>query len=53
MNLRRGRIYANKNIVYVGIDIDNTAFLGAGFVVSTGERCQFLSKLNSGALIKR
>ncbi|MBN1294859.1 MAG: IS110 family transposase [Candidatus Latescibacteria bacterium] len=42
-----------KKIVYVGIDVDDTAFHGAGVVLETGEFFEFRCKPDHGVLRKK
>lgn len=44
---------STKKIIYVGIDVDDKAFHGAGLNLSTGEYTQFKCKPDSGVLIKK
>jgi len=43
----------SKKIVYVGIDVDDTAFHGAGIVHETGELFEFKCKPDHGVLRKK
>ena len=42
-----------KKIVYVGIDVDDKAFHGAGLSLETGEMVQFKCKPDFGVLRKK
>lgn len=42
-----------KKIVYVGVDVDNTAFHGAGIFIETGEIVEFKCKPDHGVLRKK
>lgn len=42
-----------KNIIYVGLDVDDTAFHGAGIIRETGEIFEFKSKPDHGVLRKK
>ena len=44
---------SSKKIVFVGIDVDETAFHGAGIVRETGELFEFKCKADFGALRKK
>jgi len=44
---------SSKKIVYVAIDVDDSAFHGAGIVRETGEYFEFKSKPDQGALRKK
>ena len=44
---------SSNNIVYVGIDVDDTAFHGAGIVRETGELFEFKCKPDHGVLRKK
>ena len=42
-----------KNVLHVGIDVDDKAFHAAGFCFKTGEMLEFACKPTNGALIKK
>ena len=42
-----------KNIIYVGVDVDDNAFHGAGLCLETGEIAQFKCKPDFGVLKKK
>jgi hypothetical protein len=44
---------STKNIVYVGVDVDDTAFHEAGIVRETGEFFEFKCKPDHGVLRKK
>jgi hypothetical protein len=44
---------SKKNIVYVGLGVDDTAFHGAGIIRETGEIFEFKSKPDHGVLRKK
>lgn len=44
---------SENKIIYVGVDIDDTAFHGAGLNISTGEFIEFRCKPDKGALRKK
>jgi transposase len=44
---------SSKKIVYVGLDVDDTAFHGAGIIRETGELFEFKCKPDHGVLRKR
>lgn len=44
---------STKKIIYVGIDVDDKAFHGAGLYLTTGEFTQFRCKPDAGALLKK
>ena len=44
---------SSKNIVYVGVDVDDTAFHGAGIVRESGEQFEFKCKPDQGVLRRK
>jgi transposase len=44
---------SSKKIVYVGLDVDDTAFHGSGLVLETGEFYEFKCKPDNGVLRKK
>jgi len=44
---------ATKKILYVGVDVDDKSFHGAGLCLSTGETFQFKCRPTAGALVQR
>ena len=42
-----------KNVLHVGIDVDDNAFHAAGFCNETGDILEFACKPTGGALIKK
>lgn len=44
---------STKNIIYVGLDVDNTAFHGAGIIRETGDIFEFKCKPDPGVLRKK
>jgi len=42
-----------KKLLYVGIDVDDKSFHGAGFCQETGEILEFACKPQNGALLKK
>jgi hypothetical protein len=44
---------ATKKIVYVGVDVDDTAFHGAGIILETGELFEFKCKPEHGVIRKK
>jgi len=44
---------SSKNIVYVGVDVDDTAFHGAGIVRESGELFEFKCKPDQGVLRRK
>jgi hypothetical protein len=45
--------YGYKKIVHVGVDVDDTAFHGAGIIHETGELFEFQCKPDAGVLRKK
>ena len=44
---------SSKKLVYVGLDVDDTAFHGMGLVLATGECFEFKCKPDHGVLRKK
>jgi hypothetical protein len=49
----KGSSMSTKNIIYVGLDVDDTAFHGAGIIRETGEIFEFKCKPDHGVLRKQ